>query len=298
MADWADISNLWWLRPRNPGGQSSIPAFALGAQMQQNRIQNDIKTKEMALDQQYRMDMLRQQDRMTTARIQDYDRIASERQSEEEDMLALKDVMGPMAEGKSFDPPTFKTEKGWRAFSQLNNSFSLDRWRKRLGSEAQKQQAEYYEKLAAVKSYAPDVFASMWQRIQEDGQFTPDMISQIEEIYQREVAPRITQAPEGMEQRTIRQELPGGGYVTFQKPTPQRTERLSQAAQDVANSEYRRRRSDITKQNEGRRPTDKGYNAETEADSWRLAEEHAARVKGKRHCLCTQCQQRARLLSS
>ena len=146
--DWADTSNLWWLKPRNPGGQSSLPAFQLGAQIQQQRIQNDIETKKMALDHQYRMDHLRTQDRVATAQIERYAEIAKERKDEEDDLQAMQPAINDIAQGKTPVVPRFRSYRGAMAWSDIYTAITRQNAQK-AGTAAQKQNNLTYDNMAA-----------------------------------------------------------------------------------------------------------------------------------------------------
>lgn len=221
MADWSDIANLWWLKPRNPQGQSSLPAFALGARMQQDRIENDMREKQFILNQQYRTDQLAAQDRLTDLRLQEYQMKAKERLDEEEDFKAMTPAFSAVAQGKDFVPPILKSYNGQRAFDAGLNAIAHQRTIKQASAAEKANNLELTKMATYVINNAKvngvpqkeAIMASEILKATNNGtEWDPESRANIELMYQNVFKPAPGLVPKSVTQK--------GGTVTTTYGTP------------------------------------------------------------------------------
>lgn len=234
MADWADIANLWWLRPRNPGGSSSLPAFRLGAEMQQQRIQNDINTKKELLDAQYRIDHLRTQDKIADAQIEYYGERRRKQEAIENDMAGIGDYQEYLMRGEK--PPngwTPSTPEGMRMWNSFLTQGRLKQKEDKLSSNVMNQMMLDLDNLNRIQPHDPQLFGSFLGTRNKDGTFPPEVSAQMKSVVEREILPK--EMPPGMEEASRRVSTGRTDFTTWRRVGTRQTEQLPPNKQALAN---------------------------------------------------------------
>lgn len=219
MADWSDVSNLWWLRPRQESpGPSALQAFQVGANIRQNQIENEIRFKTLALQNQYRQDQLAMENRRVDALIDSYDEKARHQEEVQNDMGALTEWGNARQQGKDV-PLNLTTPEGMRMHALMLNALARQNIAKQESATEIGIDEKYRAKLNSIGRLNDVEFTRLRTALKENEfKWTPELMDDVNATLNSLTTAGPPPAPPGMEVGSYTPDTPGAGKVTFVRP--------------------------------------------------------------------------------
>lgn len=199
MADWSDISDLWWLQPQRESGRA-LQGLALGARMREARTQEDWRAEQA----QVLMDQRRAAMQTQEAKVRG--------------IAAMSSYMADVAARNAWTDPAAKSGfyRLGAQFPQAIDDPTLQAMAKNFEmAEAREAQAKQHAQTTTITELtAADTYENIARQIESMGPLDEEMSMQVSNLRQRATLLRGKQlAPT----ETI-ESLPGGGFKITRGP--------------------------------------------------------------------------------